>query len=52
MRRKNCQFFQLADSGQVQVGQFAIAIGNPFQLNHTVTTGIVSGKGRSLILSG
>lgn len=40
----------LADSERVQVGQFAIAIGNPFRLNHTVTTGIVSGKGRSQIL--
>lgn len=39
----------LANSEEVQVGQFAIAIGNPFQLNHTVTTGIVSGKGRSFL---
>ncbi|MDE0483964.1 MAG: trypsin-like peptidase domain-containing protein [Candidatus Poribacteria bacterium] len=37
----------LADSEKVQVGQFAIAIGNPFQLNYTVTTGIVSGKSRT-----
>ena len=37
-----------ANSDKVKVGQFAIAIGNPFQLNYTVTTGIVSGKGRSL----
>ena len=38
-----------ADSDRVKVGQFAIAIGNPFQLNYTVTTGIVSGKGRMLL---
>ena len=39
----------LANSEGVQVGQFAIAIGNPFQLNHTVTIGTVSGKGRSFL---
>ncbi len=39
----------LANSEAVQVGQFAIAIGNPFQLNHTVTIGTVSGKGRSFL---
>ncbi len=39
------------DSDRVKVGQFAIAIGNPFQLNYTMTTGIVSGKGRSLLPS-
>ena len=39
----------LANSEEVQVGQFAIAIGNPFRLNYTVTIGTVSGKGRSFL---
>jgi serine protease Do len=39
---------QLADSTLVQVGQLAIAIGNPFGLENTMTVGIVSALGRSL----
>ena len=39
---------QVADSTQVKVGQIAIAIGNPFGLENTMTVGIVSGLGRSL----
>ncbi|PJF31280.1 MAG: hypothetical protein CUN51_05285 [Candidatus Thermofonsia Clade 1 bacterium] len=38
----------LADSDQVRVGERAIAIGNPFGLNNTMTHGIVSAVGRSL----
>ncbi|PJF36685.1 MAG: hypothetical protein CUN49_04110 [Candidatus Thermofonsia Clade 1 bacterium] len=38
----------LADSDQVRVGERAIAIGNPFGLNNTMTQGIVSAVGRSL----
>ena len=39
---------QMADSKSIQVGQLAIAIGNPFGLEGSMTTGIISALGRSL----
>jgi serine protease Do len=36
------------NSDNIKVGQWAIAIGNPFALDHTVTTGVISAKGRSV----
>ncbi len=37
----------LGDSDHIQVGDWAIAVGNPFGLDRTVTVGVISAKGRS-----
>jgi serine protease Do len=37
---------ELGDSDRVEIGEWVMAIGNPFGLSHTVTVGIVSAKGR------
>jgi serine protease Do/serine protease DegQ len=37
----------IADSDRAEVGDFVVAIGNPFGLGHTVTSGIISALGRS-----
>ncbi len=38
---------KLGDSDKIRVGEWAIAIGSPFKLEHTMTVGVISGKGRS-----
>lgn len=43
---KNFPHIQLANSDDVEVGEWVVAIGNPFQLEASVSTGIISAKGR------
>ncbi|UCF15971.1 MAG: Do family serine endopeptidase [Phycisphaerales bacterium] len=43
---KNLPHLELADSDDLEVGEWVLAIGNPLGLSHTVTAGIVSAKGR------
>jgi serine protease Do len=43
---KNLPTLSLGDDASARVGQWVLAIGNPLQLNFTVTAGIVSAKGR------
>ena len=48
---KDLPVVQMGDSDAIRVGQFAFAIGAPFKLDYTFTYGVVSGKGRSKLIS-
>ena len=48
VEEKNLPFLPLGDSDALRVGDWVVAIGNPFALSHTVSAGILSAKGRTL----
>jgi serine protease Do len=45
---KNLRFVNFGNSDNVRVGEWVLAVGNPFDLTSTVTAGIVSAKGRNI----
>ncbi len=46
--KEKLPFLTFADSDKAKVGEWVLAIGNPFGLEHTVTAGILSAKGRNI----
>ena len=48
VKADNLPFVKYGNSDDVKVGQWVLAVGNPFNLNSTVTAGIISAKGRSI----
>ncbi|MBQ5688921.1 MAG: trypsin-like peptidase domain-containing protein, partial [Bacteroidales bacterium] len=49
---KDLEFLTFADSDEVKVGEWVLAVGNPFNLTSTVTAGIVSAKARNINILG
>lgn len=45
---KDIPILKMGNSDQIQVGEWSIAIGNPYGLDHTVTVGVISAKQRPL----
>jgi Do/DeqQ family serine protease len=51
IKADNLPYIKYGDSEQLRLGEWVLAVGNPFNLTSTVTAGIVSAKGRSLRLN-
>jgi serine protease Do len=52
INQKNLPFLSFVNSDNAHVGEWVLAVGNPFNLNSTVTAGIISAKGRSINIIG
>lgn len=48
IKADNLSYIKYGDSDQLKLGEWVLAVGNPFNLTSTVTAGIVSAKGRNL----
>ena len=51
VKAENLPFVKYGDSDKLKLGEWVLAVGNPFNLTSTVTAGIVSAKGRNLELN-
>ncbi|MFY9217639.1 MAG: trypsin-like peptidase domain-containing protein, partial [Tepidanaerobacteraceae bacterium] len=47
---KKLPYIELGNSDEMRVGDWVIAIGNPYRLDHTVTVGVISAKGRPVTI--
>jgi Do/DeqQ family serine protease len=48
IKESNLPTVSFIDSDQIKIGEWVLAVGNPFSLNSTITAGIVSAKGRNI----
>ncbi|UXP34159.1 Do family serine endopeptidase [Reichenbachiella agarivorans] len=48
IEEKGLPFVRIGDSDAVEVGEWVLAVGNPFEFRSTVTAGIISAKGRNI----
>tara|TARA_R110001599_G_scaffold300320_2_gene505418 strand:+ start:6446 stop:7936 length:1491 start_codon:yes stop_codon:yes gene_type:complete len=50
IKAENMPYIDFGNSDQVEIGEWVLAVGNPFDLNNTVTAGIISAKARNINL--